>query len=149
MTPIQWGPSPPEPNSYSATSTGTPAPLSPDVAELASMSGARLRAACGKLVTEYRAEIERIDDQNCELQKEVAEYKRTCERLAELEQRYAQQFLNMQDDLDRLAAENAKLRAVAEKLLLHFPDLPEILGQSEFEATELIAAARAALKETA
>lgn len=34
MTPIQWGPSPPEPESYSATSTGTPAPLSPDVAEL-------------------------------------------------------------------------------------------------------------------
>lgn len=34
MTPFQWGPSPPEPESYSATSTGTPAPLSPDVAEL-------------------------------------------------------------------------------------------------------------------
>ena len=47
MTPFQWGPSPPEPESYSATSTGTPAPLSPDVAELVRrVRLGRLRGHC-------------------------------------------------------------------------------------------------------
>lgn len=110
MTPFQWGPSPPEPESYSATSTGTPAPLSPDVAELV-------------------RRVRELDRSETELLKRAEYAEEWCDKFASLAGgvecigehsnlnnpwENAYDILRPHAEYERLAAENAKLRAALE-----------------------------------